>query len=89
MLNSKQKPKKNEVDLVLENNGFQIVDIYDAENVKGLIDAIKLNGIVPKTLYERVDFELDNPGGIIIFSTDLNSTLGKAEVFSDKVKFFF
>ena len=78
-----------EIKSLLEKNGFEIKDIYDVENVKGLIGAIKLNGIMPKFLYEDVDFELDNPGGIIVFSTDLNSTLGNAETLTDKVKFFF
>lgn len=80
---------KKEIKTLLENSGFEIKDIYDVENVKGLIGAIKLNEIIPKFLFEDVDFELDNPGGIIVFSTDLNSTLGNAETLVDKVKFFF
>ena len=81
--------RKNEINSILKENGFEIIDIYDVENVKGLIDSMKLNNVIPKYLYEAVDFELDNPGGVIIFSTDLNSTLSNAETFIDKVKFFF
>jgi hypothetical protein len=57
---------------IIENSGFVISDIYDVLNIKGIIDSFKLNNIVPKYLYEGVDFELEQPGGIIIFSTDLN-----------------
>lgn len=78
----------NEVKQVLSENGFVVQDIYDVENVKGLISAMKLNNVVPKFLYEGIDFELDNPGGVIVFSTDLNSTLDNAETFIDKVRFF-
>jgi hypothetical protein len=78
-----------DIKIVLEENGFSIIDIYDIENIKGHVDAIKLNGVVSNFCFEGIDFELDNPGGIIIFSTDLNSTLGNAETFIDKVKFFF
>jgi hypothetical protein len=78
-----------EINYILEENGFLIQDIYDVENVSGIISALKLSEVLPLYLYEGIDFELDNSGGVIIFSTDLNSTLGKAETFSDKVKFFF
>lgn len=40
-------------------------------------------------LYEEFDFELANSDGVIIFSTDLDATLIKAETFIDRVKFFF
>lgn len=40
-------------------------------------------------LYEEFDFELANSDGVIIFSTDLDATLIKAETFIDMVKFFF
>lgn len=40
-------------------------------------------------LYEEFDFELANSDGVIIFSTDLDATLIRAETFSDMVKFFF
>ena len=40
-------------------------------------------------LYEEFDFELANSAGVIIFSTDLDATLIKAETFIDMVKFFF
>jgi hypothetical protein len=73
----------------IKENGFIIQDIYDIENISGLIDSMKLMSVMPIYLYEAVDFELDNSGGVIIFSTDLNSTLGKAETFGEKVKFFF
>lgn len=78
-----------EVKKFLTENGFSVHDIYDLENVTGLISSIKLNNVIPKYLYEGIDFELDNPGGVIIFSTDLNSTLSSAESFIDRVKFFF
>lgn len=73
----------------IKENGFIIQDIYDVENISGLIDSMKLMNVMPIYLYEGIDFELDNSGGVIIFSTDLNSTLGKAETFGEKVKFFF
>ena len=38
-------------------------------------------------LYEEFDFELANSAGVIIFSTDLDATLIKAETFIDMVKF--
>jgi len=60
---------------IIKENGFIISDIYDVENIGGLVSSFKLNNIFPKYLYEAVDFHLDNPGGVIIFSTDLNSTL--------------
>ena len=78
-----------EIKKLLSENGFSFNDIYDVENVSGLISSFKLNCVLPKYLYEGIDFELDNPGGIIIFSTDLNSTLSNAETIVDKVKFFF
>lgn len=84
-----EKLKTIETNLIIEDNGFEIIDIYDAENVKGLIDSMKLNNVVPKYLYEAVDFEADNPGGMIVFSTILMNTLGNAESFMDKVKYFF
>jgi hypothetical protein len=84
-----EKSGNNEIDILLKENGFNIKNIYDEENVKGIISSMKLNNVIPNYLYEAVDFELDNPGGTIIFSTDLNSTLGNAETVSDKVKFFF
>jgi hypothetical protein len=80
---------KKEVIKFLTENEFSVHDIYDVENVTGLISSIKLTNVIPRHLYEGIDFELDNPGGVIIFSTDLNSTLGSAESLSDKVKFFF
>jgi hypothetical protein len=78
-----------EIIKTLTENGFSVYNIYDIENVTGLISSFKLNGVIPKYLYEGIDFELDKPDGVIIFSTDLNSTLGSAETFVDKVKFFF
>jgi hypothetical protein len=87
LIDSKNLTK--EINHILEENGFLIQDIYDVENVRGIISALKLSEVLPLYLYEGIDFELDNSGGVIIFSTDLNSTLGKAETFSDKVKFFF
>ena len=85
----KEKMGNNEIRLTIEKNGFEIKDIYDVENVKGLFGAMKLNSVIPIFLYEGVDSELENPGGTIIFSTDLNSTLANAEGFFDKVRFFF
>jgi hypothetical protein len=87
LIDSKNLTK--EINHILEENGFLIQDIYDVENINGIISSMKLMNVFPIYLYEAVDFELDNSGGVIIFSTDLNSTLGKAETFSDKVKFFF
>lgn len=78
-----------EIKKILNENGFSFHDIYDVENVSGLISSFKLNGVLPIFLYEGIDFEVENPGGIIIFSTDLNSTLGNAKTFDDKVRFFF
>ena len=77
------------VNQILKENGFVVQDIFDVENINGLIDSMKLSEVMPLYLYEGIDFELVNSGGVIIFSTDLNSTLGKAETFEDKVKFFF
>ena len=85
----KEKMGNNEIRLTIEKNGFEIKDIYDVENVKGPFGAMKLNSVIPIFLYEAVDSELENPGGTIIFSTDLNSTLANAEGFFDKVRFFF
>jgi len=85
----KEKMGNNEIKLIIEKNGFEIKDIYDVENAKGLFGAMKLNSVIPIFLYEGVDSELENPGGTIIFSTDLNSTLASAEGFVDKVRFFF
>ena len=78
-----------EIKKILNENGFSFHDIYDVENVSGLISSFKLNGVLPIFLYEGIDFEVENPGGIIIFSTDLNSTLDNAKTFDDKVRFFF
>jgi len=78
-----------EIKKILNENGFSVHDIYDVENVSGLISSFKLNGVLPIFLYEGIDFEVENPGGIIIFSTDLNSTLNNAKTFDDKVRFFF
>ena len=78
-----------EIKKILTENGFSVNDIYAVENVSGLISSFKLNCVLPKYLYEGIDFELDTPGGVIIFSTDLNSTLSNAETIVDKVKFFF
>lgn len=77
------------VNEILKENGFVIEDIYDVENINGIISSMKLMNVLPIYLYEAVDFETDYSGGIIIFSTDLNSTLSKAETFLEKVKFFF
>jgi|LakMenEpi03Aug12_release.lakeMendotaPanAssembly.Ray.scaffolds.fasta_scaffold527057_2 hypothetical protein len=78
-----------EINNFIKENGFIVQDIYDVENVSGIVSALKLSEVFPIYLYEGIDFELDKPGGIILFSTDLNSTLGKAETFGEKVKFFF
>ena len=48
----------NEIRLTIEKNGFEIKDIYDVENVKGLFGAMKLNSVIPIFLYEGVDSEL-------------------------------
>jgi len=77
------------VNQILKENGFVVEDIYDVENINGIISSMKLMNVFPIYLYEAVDFETDHSGGIIIFSTDLNSTLSKAETFLEKVKFFF
>lgn len=84
-----QKLIGEEIKHILSTRGFVIENIYDVENVRGLIDSIKLNNVIPNYLYEGIDFELENPGGVIVFSTDLNSTLINSEKFSDKVRFFF
>jgi hypothetical protein len=78
-----------EINHILSENGFVIQDIYDVENIKGLISSLKLNEVMPIYWYKAVDFELGNSVGVIIFSTDLDSTIVKAEIFSDMVKFFF
>ena len=78
-----------EINHILCENGFVIQDIYDVENIKGLISSLKLNEVMPIYWYKAVDFELANSAGVIIFSTDLDSTIVKAETFSDMVKFFF
>ena len=78
-----------EINHILCENGFVIQDIYDVENIKGLISLLKLNEVMPIYWYKAVDFELGNSVGVIIFSTDLDSTIVKAETFSDMVKFFF
>lgn len=77
------------ISLFLSENGFEILNLYDAENINNFSSSLKLNSVLPKHLYEDVQYVFDNPGGIIIFSTDLNATLGKAETFKDKVKYFF
>jgi len=92
--NWKQVLNKNdsttrEINHILCENGFVIQDIYDVENIKGLISSLKLNEVMPIYWYKAVDFELGNSVGVIIFSTDLDSTIVKAETFSDMVKFFF
>jgi hypothetical protein len=92
--NWKQVLKKNdsttrEINHILSENGFVIQDIYDVENIKGLISSLKLNEVMPIYWYKAVDFELGNSVGVIIFSTDLDATIVKAETFSDMVKFFF
>jgi len=81
--------KKDYIKEYLSDNNFEIINIYDAENIKGIVDSFKLNNVLPLFLYEGIDFELDKPGGMILFSTDLNSTLGTAETILDKIKFFF
>ena len=78
-----------EITHILIENGFIIQDIYDVENIKGLISSLILNEVMPIYWYKAVDFELGNSVGVIIFSTDLDSTIVKAETFSDMVKFFF
>ena len=78
-----------EINHILSENGFVIQDIYDVENIKGLISSLKLNEVMPIYWYKAVDFELGNSVGVIIFSTDLDATIVKAETFSDMVKFFF
>jgi hypothetical protein len=91
VLNWKQffnKPAE-EFEKILNEHGFSVHNIYDVENIKGIVSSMKLNNIMPIYLYEGIDFELENPGGMIIFSTDLNSTLANAETFIEKVKFFF
>ena len=92
--NWKQVLNKNdsttrEINHILIENGFVIQDIYDVENIKGLISSLKLNEVMPIYWYKAVDFELANSVGVIIFSTDLDATIVKAETFSDMVKFFF
>lgn len=78
-----------EINHILIENGFVIQDIYDVENIKGLISSLKLNEVMPIYWYKAVDFELGNSVGVIIFSTDLDATIDKVETFSDMVKFFF
>jgi len=78
-----------EINHILSENGFVIQDIYDVENIKGLISSMKLNEVMPIYWYKAVDFELGNSVGVIIFSTDLDATIFNAETFSDMVKFFF
>ena len=86
---NKNDSTTREIIHILCENGFVIQDIYDVENIKGLISSLKLNEVMPIYWYKAVDFELGNSVGVIIFSTDLDSTIVKAETFSDMVKFFF
>ena len=92
--NWKQVLKKNdnttrEINHILIENGFVIQDIYDVENIKGLISSLKLNEVMPIYWYKAVDLELGNSVGVIIFSADVDSTIVKADTFGDMVKFFF
>ena len=86
---NKNDSTTREINHILCENGFVIQDIYDVENIKGLISSLKLNEVMPIYWYKAVDFELGNSVGVIIFSTDLDATIVKSETFSDMVKFFF
>lgn len=86
---NKNDSTTREITHILCENGFVIQDIYDVENIKGLISSLKLNEVMPIYWYKAVDFELANSVGVIIFSTDLDATIVKVETFSDMVKFFF
>lgn len=83
------KNDTKEIENIIHENNFSIRNLYDVENVKGLIGSFKLNSVVTNTLFENYSFFLDEPGGVIIFSTELNSTLGSAVRLRDKVRFFF
>jgi len=86
---NKNDSTTREINHILSENGFVIQDIYDVENINGLISSLKLAEVMPIYWYKAVDFELGNSVGVIIFSTNLDSTIVKAETFSDMLKFFF
>jgi hypothetical protein len=76
-----------DINQILKENGFVVQDIFDVENINGLIDSMKLSEVMPLYLYEELDFELANSGGVIIFSTDLNSTLGRVKLLGIRLSF--
>jgi hypothetical protein len=45
-----------EIKKTLTENDFSVLNIYDVENVSGLISSFNLNGLIPKYLYEGIDF---------------------------------
>jgi len=88
-LNKNDNKSTREINHILSENGFVIQDIYDVENINGLISSMKLAGVMPIYWYKAVDFELGNSVGVIILSADVDSTIVKADTFGDMVKFFF
>lgn len=67
---------------------IKIKNIYD-DLPKGSLQLHRLNQVFPRELYEGVDYETEYPGGMIIFSTELNATIEDKEKFSQKIKLFF
>jgi hypothetical protein len=72
-----------ELESLIEN--INVIDIYD-DLPKGSLSLHRLNQVFPHELYEGVQYETEQPGGMIIFSTELNATIEKI---SNRVKYFF
>jgi len=89
LLNTTTRDRKTQLKSILEHSGYEISDIYDVEKLSGMGGAFKANSVLHKYLFEAIDFTLDFPGGIIIFSTDLNATLESAETLFERIRFFF
>lgn len=87
LFNNIEKETEKELEKVLNN--YEIINIYDLENITGCVDTIKLNSIMSKSVFKDVDFKSDKPGGMILFSTDLNTTIKNEETFIDKIVYFF
>ena len=65
----------------IKENGFVVQDIYDVENVSGIVSALKLSEVFPIYLYEGIDFELDNrPYNLIDMETGESLKLQPNEI---------
>jgi hypothetical protein len=80
------KKLKKELEKLIEN--INIRNIYD-DLPKGSLSLHRLNQVFPKELYEGIDYEIKYPGGMIIFSTELNSTIENKDKFFQNIKSFF